>query len=137
MKTIIAVAALAVLSACGGSAPEDTTEEPAAAAPAAEVAMAVDGKPLAGSYNSVATDGSKSVWTLADDGTFTLTADGTDPVSGKYVNTANDDGTAKFCADPDGDDAAEVCYAISAPGADGGFTSTDPEGNVFTVARAD
>lgn len=132
MKNFAIIAAVGMVAACSQSeapAPEPTEE--AAAAP-----LAIDGGPLAGSYASTDADGNTAVWTLAEDGTFTLAAEGVDPVTGTYTNTPKDDGTATFCADPEGDDAGETCYAISAPGEDGSWTATDPDGKVQTVKRA-
>ncbi|WFL77161.1 hypothetical protein P7228_14380 [Altererythrobacter arenosus] len=132
MKRWIALASVAALAACSEAeapAPEPTEE-------VVEVPMAVDGGPLAGSYATTDSNGGKAVWTLAEDGTFTLAADGADPVTGTYSNTPGDDG-ATFCADPEGDDAGETCFAISNPAEDGTWTATDPDGNVLTVSRSE
>jgi len=133
MKQIVMIAAIGALAACSEAeapAPEPT-DTATAAAP-----LAIDGGPLAGSYSTTDAEGGEAVWTLAEDGTFTLVAEGVDPVAGTYTNTPNEDGTAKFCADPEGDEAGETCYAISVPGEDGSWTATDPDGNVLTVKRA-
>ena len=135
MKILYAMVATVALAACSqAEAPE---EEAATEEVVAEVPMAVDGGTLAGTYNTVDGDGGNAVWTLADDGTFTLAAEGADPVAGTYTNTPNEDGSATFCADPDGDEAGETCFAISNPNSDGGWTATDPDGNVLTVSRGE
>ena len=130
MKKWIALASMAALAACAEAeapAPEPTEE-------VVEAATAIDGGPLAGAYQTTDTEGTEAMWTLAEDGTFTLETEGEDPVSGTYTNTPGDEG-ATFCADPDGDEAGETCFAISVPGEDGSWTATDPDGNVLTVSR--
>jgi len=131
MKKILISASILALAAC--SQPEEPApiEEEVAEAPAA-----VDGGPLAGSYNTVDADGQSAVWTLAEDGTFTLAAEGVDPVSGTYTNTTGEDGDT-FCADPEGDEAGETCWAISTPAEDGSWTATAEDGSVLTVNRTD
>lgn len=130
MKKWIGLAGTVALAACQqAEAPAPETTEEAAAAP-----MAIDGGPLAGTYNTVDAEGTAAVWTLADDGTFTLAAEGTDPVTGTYTNTSGDDGDT-FCADPEGDDTPETCWAIGKPGDDGSWTATAADGSVLTVTR--
>lgn len=132
MKKLIALASVITLAACQQAeapAPEPTEE-------AAAVPLAIDGGPLAGTYNSVDAEGAKAVWTLADDGTFSLAAEGADPVTGTYTNTPNDDG-ATFCADPAGDDTPEACWAIGKPAEDGSWTATAEDGIVLTVSRSE
>ena len=131
MKKWITLASVAVLAACQqAEAPAEEAVEEVAEAP-----TAVDGGPLAGTYNAVDSNGGAATWTLAEDGTFTLTADGADPVSGTFTNTPGDVG-ATFCVDPEGDEAGETCFAIGEPVEDGSWTATDPDGNVMTVTRA-
>ena len=130
MRKLIALAGIAALAACQqAEAPAEEAMEEVAEAP-----TGIDGGPLAGTYNTVGADGAAATWTLAEDGTFTLAADGADPVSGTYTNTPGDEG-ATFCADPEGDEAGETCFAISVPAEDGSWTATDPDGNVLTVTR--
>ena len=126
MRKLVVIASIAVLAACSepeAPAPEPTEE--AAAAP-----TAVDGGPVAGTYNVEGPDGTASVWTLAEDGTFTLTAEGVDPVTGTYTSEGD-----QFCADPEGEDRPAVCYTQTI-GEDGSWTSTDPDGGVSKVVRA-
>lgn len=126
MRKTLALAGILVLAACSkAEAPAPEPTEEAAAAP-----TAIDGGPLAATYNVEGPDGAASVWTLAEDGTFTLTAEGVDPVTGTYTSEGD-----QFCADPEGEDAGQVCYT-QAIGADGTWTSTDPEGAVSKVVRA-
>lgn len=133
MKKIVLAASILGLAAC--SQPEEAApveeEEVVEAAPAA-----VDGGPLAGSYNTVDADGQSAIWSLAEDGTFTLTAEGVDPVTGTYTNTSGEDGDT-FCANPEGDDTDETCWTISVPAEDGSWTATAADGSVLTVNRAD
>lgn len=132
MRLFIALASATALAACSqAEAPESEAEEPAAEAPSA-----VDGGPLAGAYTTTDASGTEAVWTLAEDGTFTLETEGEDTVSGTYTNEDGDDGST-FCADPEGDEAGETCFAISVPGEDGSWTATDPDGNVLNVSRVE
>jgi len=131
MRKILIAASILALAACSQAEAPEPVEEEVVEAPAA-----IDGGPLAGSYNSVDGDGQTAVWALAEDGTFTLSAEGVDPVSGTYTNTSGDEGDT-FCADPEGDDAAETCWAISTPAEDGSWTATAEDGTVLTVSRAD
>ena len=129
---ILISASIIALAACSqAEAPAPVEEEAVEAAPAA-----IDGGPLAGSYNTVDGDGQAAIWNLADDGTFTLSAEGVDPVTGTYTNTSGEGGDT-FCADPAGDDAGETCWAIGEPGEDGSWTATAEDGSVLTVTRAD
>ena len=126
MRKTLALAGILVLAACSeAEAPAPEPTEEAAAAP-----TAIDGGPIAATYNVEGPDGAASVWTLAEDGTFTLTAEGVDPVTGTYTSEGD-----QFCADPEGEDAGQICYT-QAIGADGAWTSTDPEGAVSKVVRA-
>lgn len=136
MKKIVAYASLLALAACAQPAEEDVDASPDQTSVEQITPLAVDGGPLAGAYSTVDAEGTEALWTLAEDGTFTLETDGADPVSGTYTNTDGDTGST-FCADPEGDDAGEVCFAISIPGEDGRWTATDPEGNVLQVTRAE
>lgn len=126
MHKLVAIASIVLLAACSepeAPAPEPTEE--AAAAP-----TAIDGGPVAATYNVEGPDGAASVWILAEDGTFTLTSEGVDPVMGTYTLEGD-----LFCADPEGEDTAAVCYT-QAIGEDGTWTSTDPDGAVSKVTRA-
>jgi len=131
MKKIALIAGVLALAACAeAEAPEPEPTEEVAEAP-----MAIDGGPLAGSYSTTDSEGTASVWTLAEDGTFTLVTEGMDPVTGTYTNTPGENG-ATFCADPEGEEAGETCFAISVPAEDGSWTATDPDGNVLNVSRS-
>lgn len=123
LLTLASVLALAACSEAEAPAPEPTEE--AAMAP-----TAIDGGPVAATYNVVGPDGAASVWILAEDGTFTLTAEGVDPVTGTYTLVGD-----VFCADPVGEDTAAICYT-QAIAEDGTWTSTDPDGAASTVTRA-
>lgn len=97
---------------------------------------AVDGGPIAGAFNTVDSDGTEAIWTLNADGTFTLAANGLDPVTGTYTNTDSDNG-AEFCAEPDDADAGKLCWDLTRPGDDGSWTATADDGSVLTVTRVE
>lgn len=127
MKKWIALASVAALAACAepeAPAPEPVEEE------VAEAPTAIDGGPLAGSYDTVDPDGNNAKWTLFDDGTFSLAAEGVDPVTGTF--TSED---TKFCADPAGDEEGESCWTLTEPSEDGSWTATGEDGVVLTVTR--
>ncbi|QYU69078.1 hypothetical protein J4558_02735 [Leptolyngbya sp. 15MV] len=88
--------------------------------------MADQGVP-AGTYDVTNADGGAGSTTINPDGTYV-------DVDSKGVETrgvfARRDGLD--CFDPDGE-PAEVCWTVTAPGADGSFTATSPDGTTVTV----
>ncbi len=130
MKNLFLMAALAALVACSPK-----TEEAAAPAASAEtaapaVAPAVDASAV-GTYDVKYPDGTMAKTVINADGTFVDTD--SKGVEEKGMFTRNGD---KDCFDPEGDKPAE-CWTSSAPGADGSFTSTSPDGKTtVTVSRA-
>jgi hypothetical protein len=121
MRIVLALAAVAALSACAEPAPEPAAEETAAAEPMAETGVA------AGTYDVTDADGAMGKTTINADGTYVDTdAEGTE-TRGAYVRR---DG--KDCFDPEGDEA-EMCWTVTEPAADGSFTATAPDGTAVTV----
>lgn len=126
MKKLILLATLAALSACSQKAEESKetadapTQAPAPAAPA-------DSGTAPGTYDVKMADGTMGTTTINADGTYSDTDAKGKVVKGKF---AHKDG--KDCFDADGDEA-EMCWTVSAPGADGSFTATSPDGTMVTV----
>ncbi len=122
--TIITLAAIATLAACG----ERAEETPAAAeTTAAEAAPTMTAAEVAGTYDAKYPDGTAHVVEIAPDGAYTDTdANG---VATKGMWAWKDD---KSCFDPDGD-APAVCWTDDKPDANGVFTATAPDGTVVTV----
>lgn len=127
MKKLIAVAAAAILYACGPA--EEAEPAPEAEAAAADVP---DGGPVAGSYTVTNEDGSTTAWTNNSDGTY----NGTMPDGTESSGTFNMAGR-EYCYDPagDGEDLGEVCLAFSDASEDGSWVSTRPDGSTATVKR--
>lgn len=130
MKKIIALAALAALSAC--AKPAEEAPAPAETAEAtAEVpgGMAIDGKPNAGVFDVTHADGSKSTTTVSADGTFSVVA-GDKTTKGTWTST----GPGNYCETVDGE---TNCYKEEI--IDGVYTSTnvkDPK-DISTVKRVE
>lgn len=126
MKTLIALAAVATLAACG----ERAAEAPAPAETTAAAAMPAEDDP-AGTYEVKTADGGMGRTTINADGTYVdVGADGTEE-RGTFTRANGQD-----CFDPDGDAPAE-CWTVTPPGADGSFTATTVDGKTtVTVMRA-
>ena len=128
MKKLVLFAAVAALSACNQTADEapvatDTT----AAMP--EATPVVDNG--AGTYDVKMADGTMGKTVINADGTYVDTDKDGKEVRGTF---ARKDG--KDCFDPEGDEA-EMCWTVTAPGADGSFTATAPDGKTtVTVTRS-
>ena len=132
MKNLFLMSALAALVACSPKS-EEAAPPAAAAAPAetaAPAAPVVDPSAV-GTYDVKYPDGTMAKTVINADGTFVDTD--SKGVEEKGMFTRNGD---KDCFDPEGDKPAE-CWTSSAPGADGSFTSTSPDGKTtVTVSRA-
>ena len=100
--------------------------------------ITVDGGTVAGTFNTVDIDGAEAIWTINEDGTFTLAANGLDPVTGTYININSENG-AVFCAKPNDADAetGDLCWDLSHPGEDGSWTATADGGSVLVVTRVE
>ena len=123
-------------SACSKpAAPDDMeqAEQSNVAEPAASVASDESGA-MIGAFSFVDDQGSEAIWTLDQDGSFTLAADGIDPVNGSYTHSETDNG-ARLCATPDDADAGEICWDLTSPVEDGSWTATADNGAVLTVSR--
>lgn len=132
MKTYLTLAAATLaLAACGNKTDADADTTPMAtdtamATPMATTAAATGN--MAGTYEVTMADGSKMTETINADGTYT------DVMDGKETRgTWRMDGE-KACFDPEGD-KPEVCHTTTAPGADGSFTATTPDGTTMTVRK--
>ena len=128
MKKLVLIAAVAALSACNQKADE--------APPATDTAMAEatpmpDAAVTPGTYDVKMADGTVGKTVINADGTYVDTDKDGKEVRGAF---ARKDG--KDCFDPEGTDP-EVCWTVTAPGADGSFTATTPDGKtVVTVTPA-
>ncbi len=131
MKMILAIAALAALSACSQPAPapeaDDTTA--AAATPAAAENIAADGKSSVGKFKITSHDGKVYMEDDKADGTYATTTDGKLTETGKWEQ--KDPNT--FCFTKDEKDAKQVCNAEKVE--NGVWTSTNAKGEVSTVER--
>lgn len=129
MKKLVLFAAVAALSACSqkaeeAPAPADTATTDAMAAPA-DVGVAP------GTYDVKDADGKLAKTVINADGTY----EDTDP-TGKVTKGTYTRKNGQDCFDEEGD-AAEVCWNITPPGADGSFTATTSDGKtVVTVTPA-
>lgn len=126
MQKLVLLAAIAALSACSQKAEES---KETAAAPVEEMAPAAsaDSGTAPGTYDVKMADGTMASTTINADGTYVDSDAKGKIVKGKF---ARKDG--KDCFDPDGD-AAEVCWTVSTPAADGSFSATAPDGTAVTV----
>lgn len=100
MKKIIAVAALAALSACSQKAEEaPAPTETAAAETPADVpgGLAIDGKPNAGVFEVTHADGRKWTTTVTADGKSSMVLDGK-TMAGTWTST----GPGNYCETMDG-----------------------------------
>ncbi|WP_428027810.1 hypothetical protein [Altererythrobacter sp.] len=132
MKKIMLVAAMVGIAACSqaDNAPApDATEEAAEAAPAN---IAADGLPSEGTYKVTLADGSVQMEELKADGTYVATVDGKVVESGTWEQKAPE----TYCYTTDEEGAEQVCNAESV-GADGVWTSTNPDGETATVERVE
>jgi len=125
MKKVVIIAALATLAAC--SQKTEKAAEADAAPVEAATATVTDSASLTGDFDVKMADGKMAKTTINADGTYRDENPGTLPVAGVW---AIKDG--KTCFDPSGKDPEE-CMTTSAPGADGSFTATAPDGTVLTV----
>lgn len=126
---LIGAAALAVAS-CGQKADTATDATPTATtaeAPMPTATQAATGD-MAGTYEMRMADGTMATETINSDGTYTMVAGGKETTGTWRMNGA------ESCFDPAGA-PAEVCYTSSAPGADGSFTVTGPDGKVHSTVR--
>lgn len=133
MKKIIALAALAAVSACSETetAPDAAATEEVAAAETAEV-MAADGGPAYGNFRITRADGTVIMEDVREDGTWTATmADGSTE-TGTWVQKPGE-----YCTTDDKEGAVEKCHPEKID-ENGVWVSTDPEdGETVTVERVE
>jgi hypothetical protein len=131
MKKILAIAALAALSACSkpAPAPEADTTTAAEPAPSAAENIAADGKSSIGKFKVIAHDGKVYMEEDKADGTYVGTQDGKVVETGKWRQA--DPGT--FCFTKDAKDATEQCNAEKVE--NGVWTTKNAKGEVSTVER--
>ena len=128
MKKLIAMAAIAMLAACGDrDAEAPAAEDTAATAEATTAAMTDD---PAGNYTFKGSDGSSGTTVINADGTFVDT-----DAEGKVTRGTFTRKDGQDCFDEEGD-VAEVCWTVGAPNPDGTFTATSLDGKTtVTVTR--
>lgn len=132
MRKILAIAALAALSACSQPAatPEaEASAEPVAATEAVPTNIAADGKSSVGKFKVTTHDGKTVMEDLKADGTYVDTIDGKVVETGKW----NQKSPSLFCYTTDEKDAAEKCGEEKVE--NGVWTSKNPKGEVATVVR--
>ena len=131
MKKILALAALAAISACSNPAPAPDTETATASdAPAAAATnIAADGKSSVGSFKITDKDGKVYMEEDKADGTYVGSQDGKVVETGKWVQ--KDPNT--FCYTKDEKDPKEVCNTEKVE--NGVWTSTNAKGEVSKVER--
>ncbi|MXO62360.1 hypothetical protein [Qipengyuania oceanensis] len=135
MKKIIAVATLAIVTACSQAEP---APEPTEEAVAETEVMAADGQSPVGTYKITLADGSEYTEVLSPDGTYTSTGPDGQVESGRWEQRSPE----QYCSVKDeqfreeGDSDEMEC---STEGIDeaGVWTSTNTKGETVTVARAD
>lgn len=136
MKTFLYVAsATLALAACNQRA--DTATDATATTAAAPVDTTMATAPattgvatgsMAGTYEMRAADGTMTTQMVNADGTYRSVSKGKETTGNWRM-----DGT-RACYDPEGA-AVEQCWTTTAPGADGSFTATAPDGTTMTVRK--
>jgi hypothetical protein len=122
MKILLPIAALAMLTACGQSAP-DAEKAKAATAPAGPHSNAGPG-----TFIMTGADGSMTTMFLKDDGTYTNWVAGEMKEAGKWAIENN-----KTCFHPDKGEAR--CGSDGPIGADGSYTVTPDSGAPYQVRK--
>ncbi|GAA5057521.1 hypothetical protein GCM10023208_23100 [Erythrobacter westpacificensis] len=123
MKKLIAVAALASLAACGGSA-----DEPAEDASLDEAAAEVIPSTSAGTYTSTTEDGTEVSVALNADGTYTVMQGGEQVESGTWEDNIR--GTCLTAEGGDGED----CWNIQPGAEDGTMDITGSDGETMNYS---
>jgi len=126
MKKMIALASIAVLAACS----QAETEAPAVEETVAAVESAAS-EVTPGTYNVAWDDGTTSVFTLNEDGSYASTRDG----ESEEGTSAIVDG--KICFSPSVEGAETDCWSNSEVAADGSFTSVSDDGQTVTLTVAE
>lgn len=139
MRKYLLVASIAILAACSQGANDETAAEPTMAAATEEPApvMAADGQAAPGLYKVTLEDGTVFTEDVKPDGTYVQT-----DADGKVVETGTweQKSPEEYCYTVDaeyleeGATPQQQCNAEQI-GADGVWTSTNPEGKTATVER--
>ena len=128
MKKIVAVAALAIVTACSQAETEAEAEPTEEAVVEEAAVMAADGQPPAGTYTVTDAEGVEYTEVLLEDGTYTSTGPDGTVESGTWVQKSPD----TYCYTPEGEEERCNTETIDENGV---WTSTDTEGNSSTVVR--
>ncbi len=124
MKIILPIAALAMLAACGQSAPSADEAKTADAAPAGPHSNAGPG-----TFVMTSADGQMTTAFLKEDGTYTNWVAGAMTESGKWAIEDN-----KTCFQPD--KGEKRCSSDGPIGADGTWTARPDTGEPYTVHKS-
>lgn len=132
MKNCLLVAALAVLAACGSSIVPNAGDRAQADGPASAAQTAADNyaAEMAGTYEVVSEDGTVVLQTVAADGTYFETIDGSETERGTWHQNGD-----RICFDPDGD-RIEQCFTGGPADSDGSH-SVEMDGGTASVRRLD
>lgn len=129
IRSIVGLAGVTALAACGGETAQEVDAEPVSTAVEPEASMAADGKPAEGFYRAVDETGFFLIEELREDGTYLFTdADGNTIEQGTYVQKK----PQLPCFTPQGEGAVEKCY-LDDMGEDGVWRTTDPDTGVVSV----
>lgn len=108
MKKILILSLAGAMAACSQSQPTPQATETTTAAPAANVPLATDNKPITGTYEVDQADGSRKLTqTVNADGTME-TVEGDKTTKGTWTST----GPGNFCMTNEGD-SEPTCYSES------------------------
>lgn len=137
MRTWMLLAGLAVLAACSqaeDSEPAEEITQTTAAEPAP--VLAADGRPAPGLYRITTADGTIFEEDVRPDGTYVQSRDGEVVETGQWEQRSPE----QYCytadaAYVDEDTSAEQECNTEQIGADGVWTSTNPDGETSTVER--
>lgn len=130
MRTLVTLAALATLTACGSNAAEDAALDTPEAEEENSLGSTAMGD-IAGTYEITLSDGSVALQTINEDGTYVdTTSDGTRTGGGTW--RVGDAGA--MCFDPEGNDPEE-CFAGGEPGENGAFEVLGSDGSVTSSVR--
>ncbi len=134
MKKLVLLASVAALAACNQKPAEEAAPATDASATATTaLAMEIDGKPMAGTFEIASSDGKRTMTqTVNDDGTV-VSVEGDKTTKGTWTST----GPGHFCITNEGETDAS-CYTETI-GADGTMTSTNDKdpADSWTVKRVE
>ncbi|MEO5588805.1 MAG: hypothetical protein ABIS03_04395 [Gemmatimonadaceae bacterium] len=130
MKQLVLIAAVVAMSACSPKADNASSPVDTATAVASSMAAAPEGwtgfEPA--TYDVTGPDGTKVMYVIKDDGTFSMT----DP-AGKVTTGSIVMKDGKGCVTPTG--GTTMCWKNDAPGADGSWSATADDGAKATVMK--